>query len=76
MKYLKRAIALPFWMGFVTVHLIFLWVKFNLNFILYGGEAVAYESKSTPKKIAEVYSIVEEQLSVMKDMRGNKIDKK
>ena len=66
MKYIKRIIALPFWIGIISIHLIFLWLKFIVSFVLYGGEAIAYESKNSPKKISQVYYKLEKEMELEK----------
>ena len=52
---LLRTLFFPFFFGMAFVSafaIFFIWIK---NFILYGGEAIAYSSKNEKKTIADVY---------------------
>ena len=43
-----------------------LWVKYMANYLMYGGEAIAYTHKSTRKTIQEVFF----------EVKKNTVDKK
>jgi len=63
MKYLKRILGLPFFLMLNIIGIIFHLFKISRAFILYGyysqfwigGEAMAYDKKTTPKMIADIY---------------------
>jgi hypothetical protein len=55
MKYVKRILALPFFLGLNIIGIIFHLFKISKFFILYGGEAMAYDKADTPKMIANIY---------------------
>jgi hypothetical protein len=60
MKYVKRIIALPFVIGFTTVHFVSVLLKISRNWILYGGEAVTYE-KDDKATIYDIYKELKKQ---------------
>lgn len=55
MKYIKRILGLPFFLGLNIVGMIFHIFLLAYYFIKYGGEAVAYDKKNSPKMIANIY---------------------
>lgn len=55
MKYLKRILGLPFFLMLNIIGIIFHLFKISRAFILYGGEAMAYDKKTTPKMIVDIY---------------------
>jgi len=55
MKYIKRIIALPFFLMLYVIGMIFKLFKLSRAFILYGGEAVAYVNKDEQKTITDIY---------------------
>lgn len=61
MKYLKRILGLPFFLMLNIIAMIFNLFKISRAFILYGGEAMAYDKKNTPKMIADIYFELERQ---------------
>ena len=54
-KYLKRILGLPFFLMLNIIGIVFHLFKISRAFILYGGEAMAYDKKTTPKMIADIY---------------------
>lgn len=52
---LSRIIAIPFYMMVSLIGAIFLWIKWNLCFIIYGGEAISYHKKTNRKTIYDVF---------------------
>jgi len=61
MKYLKRILGLPFFLMLNIIGMIFNLCKVSKYFILYGGEAMAYDKKTTPKMIADLFYELESQ---------------
>lgn len=55
MKYLKRILGLPFFLALNIVGMIFHLFILATYFLKYGGEAIAYDKKDTPKMIAHIY---------------------
>jgi hypothetical protein len=55
MKYLKRILGLPFFLMLNIIGMIFHLFKMTKYFILYGGEAMAYDKKTTPNTITDVF---------------------
>jgi hypothetical protein len=55
MKYLKRILGLPFFLMLNIIGIIFHLFKISKLFVLYGGEAMAYDKKTTPKMITDIY---------------------
>jgi len=43
MKYIKRILGLPFYLALLLISQIFLVALHTKNWIIYGGEAVAYQ---------------------------------
>ncbi|WNM19265.1 hypothetical protein [Flavobacterium capsici] len=66
MKYLKRILGLPFFLMLNIIGIIFHLFKISKLFILYGGEAMAYDKKTTPKMIADIYYKLEKKASKKK----------
>jgi len=62
MKYFKRLLGLPFFAGFALVALLFHWFSNCKYFMMYGGEAMAYEKKHELKGIADVYRLLEKSI--------------
>jgi len=62
MKYIKRILGLPFFLCLNVIGMIFHLFLLSKYFILYGGEAIAYNKKTTPKMIADVYYKLENNL--------------
>ena len=55
MKYVKRILGLPFFLMLNIIGIIFHLFKISKFFILYGGEAMAYDKADTRKMIANIY---------------------
>lgn len=63
MKILLRLIAFPFFSAVALLSAIVQWVVYSVNFIKYGGEAVAFTKKTRPKTITDVYMKVEDMIN-------------
>jgi len=61
MKYLKRILGLPFFLILNIIGIVFHLFKISRLFVLYGGEAMAYDKKTTPKMIADIYFQLEKR---------------
>ena len=55
MKYLKRILGLPFFLMLNVIGMVFMLFKLSREFILYGGEAVAYVKADEQKTITDIY---------------------
>ena len=55
MKYVKRILGLPFFLMLNIIGIFFHLCKISKAFILYGGEAMAYDKQTTPKMVADLY---------------------
>jgi hypothetical protein len=60
-KVFIRIIIFPFFGWIIAVSLLVLWFKYMINFVRFGGEAMAYTEKNQPVTIAEVYHELLEQ---------------
>ena len=56
---IKRIISLPFFAVFVLIAVIALWVKYCMNFIKFGGEAIIYTNANQRKTILDIYDRLE-----------------
>jgi hypothetical protein len=65
-KLLIRIIALPLFSAIALFYSLILWLLFSYNFLLYGGEAIAYTTRSKPKTIAEIYGKLDDLLNTEK----------
>lgn len=65
MKYVLRITGLPFFAGLSLIGCILLWLKHNYNFILYGGESIAYTNKNQRKTIKDIYDKLERDSKVV-----------
>ena len=61
MKYFKRILGLPFFLMLNIIGIFFHLCKISRAFILYGGEAMDYDKKTTPKMIADIYYRLEKR---------------
>lgn len=68
-KYLKRILGLPFFLMLNIIGISFHLFKLSKYFILYGGEAMAYDKNTTPKMIADIYLQLEKRN--LQDERSN-----
>ena len=59
MKIVGRILATPFLACATLVFVLVLWIKYMRNFILYGGEFIAYVNKEQPKTILDIYEKIE-----------------
>lgn len=66
LEYLKRAVALPFFAGIVLISVVVLYFKYLINFIRFGGEAIAYTHKNERKTIRDIYNKLENEDKVVK----------
>jgi len=62
MHIIPRLLALPFFAMLALIAMFILWLKYCRNYILYGGEAIAYTKKTQRKSIADVFEKLQEQL--------------
>lgn len=69
MKYLKRILGLPFFLTLNIIGIFFHLCKISKYFILYGGEAMVYDKKTTPKMITDIYYQLEK--SHLEDEHSN-----
>lgn len=60
---IKRIIGLPFFAILAFIAVLFLWVKYIRNYIIYGGEAIAFNKKMNRKTIQDVFEKLEESLN-------------
>lgn len=60
-KYLKRILGLPFFLILNIIGIIFHLFLISKYWILYGGEAMAYDKKTTPKMITDIYLLLEKR---------------
>jgi len=58
MEIILRIIALPFFAVSSLFAAFFLWLKWMYNFARYGGEAIAYTSKTRRKTIQDVFELI------------------
>lgn len=61
MKYIKRILGLPFFLMLNIIGMFFHLFTLSKNFLLHGGESVAYTEKETPKMIADIYVELEKR---------------
>lgn len=68
MKYVKRILGLPFFLMLNIIGIFFHLCKLSKCFVLYGGEAITYDKKTTPKMIADIYYQLENQNCICNDI--------
>jgi uncharacterized BrkB/YihY/UPF0761 family membrane protein len=64
---LVRLIGFPFFAALALISMFVLWVKYCKNYIMYGGEAIAYTQKTQRKAISDVFLKIQEQLEKPKN---------
>ena len=52
---IQRTLAFPFFFGISFVGATMIFLKWNINFILFGGESIAYTDKMNRKTIQDVF---------------------
>ena len=57
---ITRTIIFPFVFGLAFFGAFFLFCQWTINFIRFGGEAIAYTSKTRRKTIADVFNKLNE----------------
>ena len=57
---ITRTIMFPFFFGLAFFGAIFLFVTWIFNYVRFGGEAIAYTSKTSRKTIADVFNKLNE----------------
>jgi hypothetical protein len=55
MKYIKRLLGLPFYMGLLAIGMIWQFILKSFLWMKYGGEAVNYNDKMNRKTISDVF---------------------
>ncbi|MFA5638693.1 MAG: hypothetical protein WC961_07435 [Anaerovoracaceae bacterium] len=58
---LRRILAFPFFAGLSLIGALSLWLRWMFNFILHGGEAIAYTDKMSRKTIKDVFERLMEE---------------
>lgn len=71
MKYLIRLIVLPFIAGIALVAAIKMFVLFNKDFLLHGGEMVTYRKDHTPTTIADILNLLKDKLNTDQNVQGS-----
>ena len=59
---ITRTIMFPFFFGMAFFGAVFLFLTWIINFIRFGGEAIAYTSKTSRKTIADVFYKLNEKI--------------
>ena len=50
-----RTLGFPFFIGFSLVGILILFIKWTVNYIIFGGEYIMYTNKINRKTISETY---------------------
>lgn len=58
---IPRILTLPFMMCILLIASVTLYFKWLKNFILYGGEVIAYESKKEKSTIKDIYYLLKDK---------------
>jgi hypothetical protein len=58
-----RVIAFPFFSAIGLLYSIVLWIRYSLNFLWYGGEAVAYTKRINSVTITDLVYKLDETLN-------------
>lgn len=59
---ITRTIMFPFFFGIAFFGAFFLFLQWIINFIRFGGEAIAYTRQTSRKTIADVFNRLNEKL--------------
>ena len=60
-KIIGRTLAFPFFVCIALIGALIMWLKWVVNFILHGGEAIAYTRENTRNTIQDVYNKMTEK---------------
>jgi hypothetical protein len=52
---LQRILSFPFFLCLTFIGAMFMWFKWMKNFVIYGGESIAYTEKMSRKTIQDVF---------------------
>lgn len=58
---ITRALGFPFFVCLAFISTMILFMKYVVNFILFGGEAIAYTDKTQRKSIYDVFKELQKQ---------------
>jgi len=58
---IQRILGFPFFAGIALVGALFMWGKWMVNFMIHGGEAIAYTQKMNRKTIQDVFQKITEE---------------
>ena len=59
---ISRILSFPFFTCIAFIGAMIMFFKWTINFILYGGEAIAYTKENTRNTIQDVYNEITENL--------------
>lgn len=60
-KLIPRLLSLPFMVFILLIPIVILYFKWLKNYILYGGEIIAYEEKNEHQSIKDLYFLMKDQ---------------
>jgi len=58
---IPRILSLPFMVFILLIPMIILYFKWMKNYVLYGGEVIAYEDKNERKSIKDLYFLMKDE---------------
>ena len=62
LEHFKRFLAFIPFAVLSLIGVLFLWFKYLINFIRFGGETITYTHKNERKTIRDVYNIIEDMM--------------
>jgi hypothetical protein len=60
--FIMRAICMPFFVPLVLIGMLYHWLRVCINYLLYGGEIVAYTKLNSHKMMNDVYVYAKQKL--------------
>ena len=66
---IQRTLSFPFFLGVALVGASMIFIKWMINFIRFGGESIAYTSKTNRKTILDVFEKVQQQTQEIQELK-------
>lgn len=63
---ISRILVFPFFAGIAFIGVMILFVKYLINFIRFGGEAISYTHATQRKQIKDIYDKLDENIESWK----------
>ena len=67
MKFIKRIAGFPAFLFLAITASVFLLIKYMVNYVKYGGEAIAFKSKDEPESVRNIFDRIKRESAFSRD---------